>query len=77
MNNLLALLVMALFGPLLIMLTIATLAAVPIGVTRFDVKAGRFVPGTGEVMWRIYVIATLAGVLVAVLLLIGGLLAIL
>jgi len=77
MDHLIAILVMALLGPLFVTLTIATLVAIAIAVARFDVKAWALVPGAAQVLSRIYVIATLIGFLGTVMLLIGGIAAIL
>ena len=77
MDHLIAILVMVLFGPPLIALTIATLVAIPVGLARFDLKAARFMPGAGQFISRIYVIASAFGFLTTVMLLVGGLLAIL
>ena len=77
MGNLIAILVIVTFGPFLAALTIATLLAIPVGLSRFDVEAVSFGPGTGEVLSWIYAIATVLGLLTTGALLIGGLLAIL
>lgn len=77
MDYLIAILVIATIGPLFAALTLATLVAIPVGLSRFDVKAGNFGPGTGEVLSRIYTIATVLGFLTTGVLLIAGLLAIL
>ncbi len=77
MGNLIAILVIVTFGPLLIALTIATLVAIPVGLSRFDVKAVHFGPRTGQVLSRIYAAASLLGILTTGVLLVGGCLAIL
>ena len=77
MDYLIAHVVIALIGPVFLALAVATVVAIPVGFARFDAQARTFAPGTGEILLRVYTVATGLGGFGAGTLVVGGVLAIL